>query len=120
VHLGYGTYICLSVSKLPLKCSVVSLYSVVIQPLNSNTVELCNCLIQFLLTMVRGHHFQQFFVSAQRLSEHTVLGPTRCTVYLQVISINNLYMFLALICSLSGGTDYSNWYILVCIKSADS
>jgi hypothetical protein len=29
VHLGYSTYIWLPVSKLPLKCAVVSLYSVV-------------------------------------------------------------------------------------------
>jgi hypothetical protein len=30
VHLGYGTQIWLSVSKLPSKCAVVSLYPVVI------------------------------------------------------------------------------------------
>jgi hypothetical protein len=47
VHLGYGTYICLSVSKLPLKCAVVSLYSVVKQRLKCNSVKVCNCLIQF-------------------------------------------------------------------------
>jgi hypothetical protein len=29
VHLGYGTQIWFSVSKLPLECAVVSLYSVV-------------------------------------------------------------------------------------------
>jgi hypothetical protein len=52
VHLGYGTKIWLSVSKLPLKCAVVSLYSVVKQRLKCNTGKVCNCLIQFLLTMV--------------------------------------------------------------------
>jgi hypothetical protein len=57
VHLGYGTYIWLSVSKLPLKC-IVSLCSVVKQRLKCNTGKVCNCLIQFLLTMVRGYHFQ--------------------------------------------------------------
>jgi hypothetical protein len=52
VHLGYGTQIWLSVSKLPLKCAVVSPYSVVKQRLKCNTGKVCNCLIQFLLTMV--------------------------------------------------------------------
>jgi hypothetical protein len=52
VHLGYGTYIWLSVSKLPLQCAVVSLYSVVKQRLKFNTGKVCNCLIQFLLTVV--------------------------------------------------------------------
>jgi hypothetical protein len=47
VHLGYG----MSVSKLPFKCAVVSLYSVVKQRLKCNTGKVCNCLIQFLLTM---------------------------------------------------------------------
>jgi hypothetical protein len=46
------------VSKLPLKCAVVSLYSVVKQRLKCNTGKVCNCLIQFLLTMFRGHYFQ--------------------------------------------------------------
>jgi hypothetical protein len=58
VHLGYGTLIWLSVSKLPLKCAVVSLYSVVRQRLKCNTGKVRNCLIQFLLTMDRGNHFQ--------------------------------------------------------------
>jgi hypothetical protein len=52
VCLGYGTYIWLSVSNYPLKCAVVSLNSVVKQRLKCNTGEVCNCLIQFLLTMV--------------------------------------------------------------------
>jgi hypothetical protein len=52
VHLGYGTYIWLSVSKLPLKRAVVSLYSVVKQRLKCSTGKVCNCLVQFLLTMV--------------------------------------------------------------------
>jgi hypothetical protein len=52
VHLSYVTYIWLSVSKLPLKCAVVSLYSVVKQRLKCNTGKVCNCLIQFILTVV--------------------------------------------------------------------
>jgi hypothetical protein len=52
VHLGYGTYIWLSVSKLPFKYAVVSLYSVVKQRLECNTGKVFNCLIQFLLTVV--------------------------------------------------------------------
>jgi hypothetical protein len=40
------------VSKLPLKCAVVSLYSVVKQRLKCNTGKVCNCLIQFLVTTV--------------------------------------------------------------------
>jgi hypothetical protein len=57
VHLGYGTYIWLSVSKVPLTCAVVSRYSVVKQRLKCNASKVCNCLIRYLLTMVRGHHF---------------------------------------------------------------
>jgi hypothetical protein len=41
----------LSVSKLPLKCVVVSLYPVVIQRLKCNTSKEFNCLIQLLLIM---------------------------------------------------------------------
>jgi hypothetical protein len=52
VRLGYSTEIWLSVSTLPLKCAVVSLYSVVKQRLKCNTGKVCNCLIQFLLTIV--------------------------------------------------------------------
>jgi hypothetical protein len=52
VHLGYSTYIWLSVSKLPLKCAVVSLHSIVKHQLKCNTGKVCICLIQFLLTMV--------------------------------------------------------------------
>jgi hypothetical protein len=58
VHLGYGTWNWLSVSKLMLKCAVVSLYSVVKQRLKCSTVKVCNCLIQFLLTMVLSVDFQ--------------------------------------------------------------
>jgi hypothetical protein len=52
VHLGYCTLIWLSVSKLPLKCAVVSLYSVVKEQLKCNTGKVCNCLIQLLLIVV--------------------------------------------------------------------
>jgi hypothetical protein len=41
----------LSVSKLPLKCAVVSLYSVAKKRLKCNTGKVFNCLIQFLLAM---------------------------------------------------------------------
>jgi hypothetical protein len=52
VHSGYGTYIWLSVPKLPLQCAVVSLYSAVKQRLKCNTGKVCDCLIQGLLTVV--------------------------------------------------------------------
>jgi hypothetical protein len=69
VHLGNGTYIWLPISKLPLRCAVVSLYSVVKQRLKCNTGKVCNCLIQFLLTMGHEKRIQH---SAQRLSKRTV------------------------------------------------
>jgi hypothetical protein len=62
VHLGYGTWIWLSVSTLPLKCAVVSLYSVVKQRLKCNTGEVGNCLIQFLLTVVFSIEERVFLV----------------------------------------------------------
>jgi hypothetical protein len=55
-------YVDLSVSKLPLKCAVVSLYSVVKQRLKCNTSKECNCLIQFLLTMVLSIEERIFLV----------------------------------------------------------
>jgi hypothetical protein len=58
VHLGYSTYIWLSVSKLPLKCVVVWLCSVFKQRLKWKTGNVCNCLIQFLLITVGGQHFR--------------------------------------------------------------
>jgi hypothetical protein len=64
VHLGYGT---LSVLKLPLKCAVVSLHSFVKQRFKCNTGKVCNCLIQFLLTMVLSMD------SKQRLQMHSDL-----------------------------------------------
>jgi hypothetical protein len=71
VNLGYGTYIWLSVSKLPLKYAVVSLYSVVKQRFKCNTGKACDCLIQFLLIMVSSIE-ERVFISVQRLSEGTV------------------------------------------------
>jgi hypothetical protein len=62
VHLGYGTYVWLSVSNLPLKCAVVSLYSVVKLRLKCNTGKVCNCLIQFLLTVVLSNEESVFLV----------------------------------------------------------
>jgi hypothetical protein len=38
--------------RLPLKCAVVSLCSVVKQRLKCHTGKVCNCLIQFLFTMI--------------------------------------------------------------------
>jgi hypothetical protein len=58
VHLGYSTY----VSKLLLKCAVVSLYSVVKQRLRCNIGKVCNCLIQFLLTVVLSIEKRVFLV----------------------------------------------------------
>jgi hypothetical protein len=43
---------------LVVSIEVVSLYSVVKQRLKCNTGKVCNCLIQSLLTMFCGHHFQ--------------------------------------------------------------
>jgi hypothetical protein len=71
VHLGYGTQIWLSVSKLPLKCAVVSLYSVVKQQLKCNTGKVRNCLIQFLLTIVRAHHFQHVLKCTSTFRTHS-------------------------------------------------
>jgi hypothetical protein len=62
VHLGYSMYICLSVSKLPPKCAVVSLYKVVKQRLKCTTGKVCNFLIQFLLTMVLSIEERVFLV----------------------------------------------------------
>jgi hypothetical protein len=59
---GHGTYIWLSVSKLRLKCAVVSLYSVVKQRLKCNTGKACNCLVQFLLAMVLSIEERVFLV----------------------------------------------------------
>jgi hypothetical protein len=52
----------LSVSKLPMKCAVVSLYSVVKQRLKCNAGKVCNCVIQFLLTMVLSIEERVFLV----------------------------------------------------------
>jgi hypothetical protein len=62
VHLGCGTQIWLSISKLSLQCAVVSLYSVVKQRLKCNTGKVCNCLIQFLLSMVLSIEERVFLV----------------------------------------------------------
>jgi hypothetical protein len=68
VHLGYDTYIWLSVPKLPLQCAAVSLYSLVKQRLKCNTGKVCNCLIQFLLIVILSTK-ERVCISAQRLSE---------------------------------------------------
>jgi hypothetical protein len=53
----------LSVSKLPLKCAVVSLNSVVKQRLKCHTGKVFNCLIQFVLTMVLSIEERDFLVA---------------------------------------------------------
>jgi hypothetical protein len=72
VHLGYGTQIWLSVSKLPLKCAVVSPHSAVKQRLKCNTGKVCNCLIQFLLYRRSWKSLPTPLISANLLSERTV------------------------------------------------
>jgi hypothetical protein len=78
VHSGYGPYIWLSVPKLPLQCAAVSLYSAVKQRLKRNTGKVCDCLVQFLLTVVLSIE-ECVFISAQRLCERNeflfVKGP---------------------------------------------
>jgi hypothetical protein len=71
VHLGYFTYICLSVSKLPLQCAVVSLYSVVKQRLKCNTGKVCNCLIPLLLTVVLA--IEELVISRNLWPAHSIL-----------------------------------------------
>jgi hypothetical protein len=85
VHLGYSTEIWLSLSKLPLQCAVASLYSVVKQRLKCNTGKVCNSAFT---------HYGSFnwlptpFISAQRLSEHTVLH-----------NLDPLHWYLSRLCS---------------------
>jgi hypothetical protein len=80
VHLGYGTLIWLSVSKLPLQCAVVSLYSVVKQRLKCNTGQGCNCLIQFLLTMVLPIDFQHLLQVHSNFLNGRYIGYSSNTV----------------------------------------
>jgi hypothetical protein len=60
---------------LPLNCAVVSMYSFLKQLLKCNTGKVCNCLIQFLLTIVLSIE-ERVFISVQRLSEHTAFHLT--------------------------------------------
>jgi hypothetical protein len=48
--------------ELPLNCGVVSVYSFVKQRLKCNTVKVCNCLFQALLTMVLSIEERVFLV----------------------------------------------------------
>jgi hypothetical protein len=75
LRLDYGTWIWLSVSKLPLKCAVVSLYSAVKKLLKCNTGKMC-CLIQFLLYRRSWTSLPIPFISAQRLTELAVVVET--------------------------------------------
>jgi hypothetical protein len=45
----------------------------------------------------------------------SIIGPTICTIYIQFILINNLYMFWALFCSLSVSTVCTAIGIFLCI-----
>jgi hypothetical protein len=66
-------YVDLFVSiEVAVDVAVVSLYSVVKQQLKRNTGKVCNCFIQFLLTMAHEKRIQKSFISAQRLSDRTV------------------------------------------------
>jgi hypothetical protein len=55
-------YVDLVVGIEVLKCAVVSLCSVVKQRLKCNTGKVCNCLIQFLLTVVLSIEERVFLV----------------------------------------------------------
>jgi hypothetical protein len=70
VHLGYGPYIWLSVSKLPLQCAVVSLYSAVKPRLQCDTGKVCDCLIQFLITMVFQLTSNTFYMRTTAFQMH--------------------------------------------------
>jgi hypothetical protein len=77
VHLVYSAKIWLSVAKLPLKCAVVSLYSVVKQRLRYNTGNVCDCSYSLWFFQLRNGGFlwtslSTTFVSAQRFSERPV------------------------------------------------
>jgi hypothetical protein len=66
------------ISNLPLKCAVVSLYSVVKLRLKCNTGKVCNCLIQFNLGCLYRRSWTSLstpFARAQRLSERTIQNP---------------------------------------------
>jgi hypothetical protein len=73
LRLGYVDLVVL------LKCAVVSLYSVVQQRLKCNIGKACNCLIQFLLTMVlsieeRVFHVENVFREGNRYTDLTPPG----------------------------------------------
>jgi hypothetical protein len=89
VHLGYGTYIWLSVSKLPLKCALFSLYSVVKQRLKCNTDQACDCLIQFLVGMVRGHTPNTFYKCTATFRTHCSL---RCLLLSPVMRLTQEWL----------------------------
>jgi hypothetical protein len=67
----------LSVLKLPLKRAVVSLYSVVKQQLKCNTSKGCNCLIEFLFTVVLSIEECIFLVEYM----FYLLGAAKSAVY---------------------------------------
>jgi hypothetical protein len=93
LHLGYGTYIWLSVSKLPLKCAVVSLYSVVKQRLKCNTGKVCNGLIRFLLTMVRGHNFQHLCKRTATFRTYCIIAFNKETEITKICNYQQLKIF---------------------------
>jgi hypothetical protein len=52
--------------------------------------------------------------SVRKIATVNIIGPIRCTICFQFISISSLYMFGALICLSSGGTVYTT----ICIYGA--
>jgi hypothetical protein len=58
LRLGYVDFVVSIEVAAEVCCYVISLDSVVKQRLKCYTGKVCNCLIQFLLAMVRGHHFR--------------------------------------------------------------
>jgi hypothetical protein len=97
-------YVDLDVSiEVAVEVCLLSLYSVVKQRLKCNTGKVCNCLIQFLYTMILSIE-ELVFISAQRLSERTVFiiaDPThQCTIQMQSArSVMNPHTLLFVICA---------------------
>jgi hypothetical protein len=79
VRFGYGKYIWLSASNLPLKCAVVSLYSFVKQRLKCNIGKVCNFLIDFLLTMVLLIEKRVFYKRTATFRTHCITVGVLCS-----------------------------------------
>jgi hypothetical protein len=71
VHVCYSTQIWLSVSKLPLQCAVVSLYSVVKQWLKCSTGKVCNSLtLSLLMPYIYIYIYMEFHVKREILTSY--------------------------------------------------